>query len=59
MNLMTLLLKIRSNKALLTRDVGRLNFNPKSKIQNPKSLLLRIILLRKYTTDRGDRGQAE
>jgi hypothetical protein len=34
---MTLLLEIRSNKALLTRDVGMANFNPKSKIQNPKS----------------------
>ncbi len=31
MNLMTLLQEIRSNKALLTRDVGRVNFNPKSK----------------------------
>jgi hypothetical protein len=30
MNLMTILLEIRSNKALLTSDVGRANFNPKS-----------------------------
>ncbi len=29
---MTLLLKIHSNKALLTSNVGKVNFNPKSKI---------------------------
>jgi hypothetical protein len=34
---MTILLEIHSNKALLTSDV-RGRFNPKSKIQNPKSL---------------------
>jgi hypothetical protein len=36
---MTLLPETRSNPPNLTRDLGMVNFNPKSKIQDPKSLI--------------------